>query len=168
VALSNYFTGLNTAATATPFANAPNADAMVQSSLEAMLNPNSQYVQNARQRGVEYAASRGGLNSSIAAGASERAAIEGVMPLVQESLGIQQSREQVQAQNWLQEQGFNREIQGALTMMPVQSAFNMLSTLQEYAINDPALYTPDVMSGFSNFFTQNMDNIISQYFGGNG
>lgn len=166
MALSNYFTGFNTAATATPYANAPNADAMVQTSLEAMLNPNSQYIQNARQRGVEYAASRGGLNSSIAAGASQRAAMEAAMPLVQTAVGIKQQREQTLAQNWLEEQGFNREIQGALTMLPVQNAFNMLNTLQEYAINDPALYTPDVMSGFSNFFSQNANNILSQYFGG--
>lgn len=166
MALSNYFTGFNTAATATPFANAPSADRMVQSSLESMLNPNSQYIQNARQRGVEYAQSRGGLNSSIAAGASERSAIESAMPLVQSSLGIQQSREQVLAQNWINEQGFNRELQGAITMMPVQNAFNMLNLVQEYAINDPELYTPDVISGYSNFFNQNMNDILSQYFGG--
>lgn len=164
--LSNYFTPLNTAATANPFADAASPDSLVQSSLEAMLNPNSQYIQNARQRGTEFAASRGGLNSSIAAGASERAAIESAMPLVQQSLGIQQNREQVQANNWLNEQGFNREIMGALTMMPVQNAFNMLGSIQQMAMMDPELFTPDVVSGYSNFFTNNMNNIMDQFFGG--
>src|SRR5688572_27697188 len=112
---------------------------MVQTSLEAMLNPNSQYIQNARQRGVEYAASRGGLNSSIAAGAAERSAMEAATPLVQQAVGIKQSREGVIAENWLNEQGFNREFQGALTMMPVQNAFNMLNAVQEYALADPEL-----------------------------
>lgn len=167
MALANYFTGFNTASTATPYANSPSADSMVQTSLEAMLNPNSQYIQNARQRGVEYAASRGGLNSSIAAGAAERSAMESALPLVQQSLGIQMTREQTLANNWLEEQGFNRELQGALAMMPVQNAFNMLGAIQEYALNDPELYTPDVVSGYSNFFTQNMNDIIAQYFGGN-
>ncbi|MEM4546779.1 MAG: hypothetical protein QW328_08485, partial [Nitrososphaerota archaeon] len=42
---------------------------------------NNPYIQNARQRGVEYAARRGGVNTSIAAGASERAAIEAALPI---------------------------------------------------------------------------------------
>jgi hypothetical protein len=158
--ISNYFTN-------TPFANAPSGDQMVQSSLEAMLNPNSQYIQNARQRGVEYAAQRGGLNSSIAAGASERAAIEAAQPLVNQSLDITKNREGIVGQEWLASQNFNREIQGAMTMLPATSAFHMLDTLQQYALQDPELYTPDVVSGYSNFFTQNMQNIISQYFGDN-
>lgn len=150
-----------------PYAEAPNPNTMVQSSLEAMLNPNSSYIQNARQRGVEYAASRGGLNSSIAAGASERAAIEAAQPLVQSALDIQKTRDVLAGQDWLDTQAFNREFQGQLAMLPVVNSFNMLKSVQDFALQDPALYTPDVVSGYSNFFNQNMNDIMNQYFGGN-
>lgn len=164
MALSNY---LAAPAQPSPFETAPDPNQMVQDSLTAMLNPNSDYIRNARQRGVEYAASRGGLNSSIAAGASERAAMESAMPLVQSALDIQGRRDALIGQNWLDTQGFNREFQGAIAMMPVQNSFNMLSAVQQYALQDPELYTPDVISGYSNFFNQNMQNIMRSYFGGN-
>lgn len=137
---------------------------MVQGNLESMLNPNSQYIQNARQRGIEYAASRGGLNSSIAAGAAERSALEAAMPLVQQATDIQRQREQVAAEDWLSGQNYNRALQGQLTMLPVQNAYNMMATVQEYALAQPQLYTPEVMSGYTNFFQQNMNDIMSQYF----
>ncbi len=150
-----------------PYANAPDPNQQVQTSLEYFMDPNSSYIQNARQRGVEYAASRGGLNSSIAAGASERAAMEAAMPLVQSSLDIQKTRDVLAGQNWLDEQGFNREFQGQLAMMPIQNSFNMLNAVQQYALNDPELYTPDVISGYSNFFSQNMNDIMARFFEGN-
>lgn len=137
---------------------------LVQSSLEAMLDPSSSYIRNARQRGAEYAASRGGINSSIAAGASERAAIEAAAPLAQQALAIQSQRENTQAENWLSEQNFNRSIQGQLALLPVQSSFNMLNMVQQAAIQDPALYTPEVTSGYSNFFQKNMKDILGNYF----
>jgi hypothetical protein len=128
------------------------------------MDPNSQYIQNARQRGVEYAASRGGLNSSIAAGASERAAIEAATPLVNAALDQQKFRDTLVGQNWLDTQGFNRDFQGQLTMLPIVNSFNMLKSVQDYALQDPALYTPDVVSGYSNFFSQNMNNIMKGFF----
>lgn len=145
-------------------ANLPSGVGMVQSSLEAMLNPNSSYIQNARQRGAEYAASRGGINSSIAAGASERAAIEAAAPLAQQAVAIESTREQVAAEDWLSGQNFNRSLQGQLTMMPLTNSFNMLNAVQQYALEDPALYTPEVISGYSNFFQKNMDDIMNTYF----
>ncbi len=153
---------------ADPYANSTNPDTMVQNSLEAMLNPNSRYIQDARQRGVEYAASRGGLTSSIAAGASERSAIEAATPLVQQSMDIQRQREQVKGQNWLDQQGFNRQFQGALAMMPITSSFNMMNMVNQAAIDDPELYTPDVVSGMNTFFNENMHHIMDQYFGTGG
>lgn len=160
--LSNYVTTMQNS----PFAGGPSGAEQVQSNLQTLLDPNSTYIQNARQRGVEYAASRGGLNSSIAAGASERAAIEAAAPLAQQATQIDQSREALMGQDWLANQNFNREIQGAISLLPVTSAFHMLDTIQQYALRDPELYTPDVVSGYSNFFTQNMTNIMNQYFGG--
>lgn len=149
-------------ATSTYGQNFQDPNAIVQDSIEAMLNPNSSYIQNARQRGVEYAAQRGGVNSSIAAGAAERSAMEAAAPLAQQALSIQGQREQVQAQNWLDEQGFARDFQGQLAMLPVTSAINSLNALQQYALQDPELFTPEVMSGFSQFFSQNMNNTLSE------
>lgn len=150
-----------------PYTKAQDPNQMVQSSLAEILNPNSSYIQNARQRGVEYAASRGGLNSSIAAGASERAAMESAMPLVQTSVDLQKTRDILAGQDWLQTQEFNREFQGQVAMMPVVNAFNMLDKVQQLSMQDPGLYTPEVVSGYTNFFSQNMQDIMSRYFGGN-
>lgn len=138
---------------------------IVQNSLEAMLNPNSSYIQNARQRGVEFAQQRGGINSSIAAGAAERAALEAAAPLAQQVVDIQQNRENAQTANWLADQNFSRELQGQLVSAPLNSSLNMLETLNQYALQDPQLYTPAVMSGFTNFFNRNMQDMFSRYFG---
>ena len=150
---------------ANPFANARDPNEMVQSSLEAMLNPNSSYIQNARQRGVEFAAQRGGINSSIAAGASERAALEAASPLAMKSLDIQENRDNAMTANWLAGMNFNREFQGQLAMAPLNSSLNMLESLNQFALQDPELYTPTVMSGFTNFFNKNMGDMMSRYFG---
>lgn len=163
MALSNYMAAPSQPS---PYADAPDPNQMVQNSLDYFLDPNSQYIQNARQRGIEYAASRGGLNSSIAAGAAERSAMESAMPLVNSALDIQKTRDILAGQDWLDTQAFNREFQGQLTMLPIVNSFNMLQSVQDFALQDPALYTPDVISGYSNFFSNNMNDIMKQYFGG--
>jgi hypothetical protein len=162
--LSNIF---NPTPTPNPLAGAPSGTQQVQQTLEDMLNPNSSYIQNARQRGVEYAAQRGGLNSSIAAGAAERSALEAVQPFVGQALDIDARREALIGQNWLDEQGFAREFQGQLAMLPAVNGFNMLSMVQQYALEDPSLYTPDVVSGFTSFFGANMRDYMSTFFGEN-
>lgn len=139
-------------------------NAVVSGSLETMLNPNSQYIQNARQRGVEQAAVRGGVNSSIAAGASERAAVEAAAPLAQQAVNIQQTREGVNADNWAASQNFNRAFLGQLGQTSFNSSIGMLEMMQKYAMDDPELYTPEVISGFSNFFQRNMNDILGRYF----
>lgn len=144
-----------------PFANY-DYNAMLQGSLEQFMDPNSTYMQNARQRGIELAATRGGVNSSIAAGASQRAALEAAVPLAQTAVGMQAGAQQAQIQDWLAQQGFNRE----LAAMPFTSSMNMLGRITELGMQDPELYTPSVVSGFTNFFNQNMNDMISRYFGG--
>lgn len=67
---------------------------VVQDYLNGFLNSGSSYVQNARQGAAETAAGRGMLNSSIAAGAGQRAAIESVQPFVQQAMGLHGQREQ--------------------------------------------------------------------------
>jgi hypothetical protein len=88
--------------------------------------------------------------------------MQAAQPLMSEALGIQQQRDQLAGQDWLSSQGFNRQIQGALTMLPITSAYHMLDTVQNYALQNPALYTPDVISGYSNFFNDNMNNVMNQ------
>jgi hypothetical protein len=53
--------------------------------LNQMTNGNDPYMQNARQRGLESAARRGMPNSSIAAGASQRAALEAAAPFAMQA-----------------------------------------------------------------------------------
>lgn len=53
--------------------------------LNQMLDSNDPYMQNARKRGLETAARRGMLNSSIAAGNSQRAAIEAASPFAMQA-----------------------------------------------------------------------------------
>lgn len=150
------------------FSNLPSGSDMVQGNLEAMLSPNSDYIRNARQRGIEYAGSRGGLNSTIAAGASERAAIEAAAPLASEATQIDVQRQQLEQRNWLEGQAFNREFMGNLAMMPVTNSMNMMSMVQQAALQDPALFTPEVISGYTNFFDSSMNNLLKNYFGGTG
>lgn len=141
-------------------------DSVVQGSLESMMNPQSSYIQNARQRGVEQAATRGGINSSIAAGASERAAIEAAAPLAQQAVNIQQNREATLADEWASQNNFNRAMIGQYSQSAFNSSLDMLNMIQQFSLNDPELYTPEVMSGYSNFFNQNMNDILGRYIRG--
>lgn len=171
IPLNNYFTsGYGQAASPTPAPfqnpNAPTADEQVQSSLDAFMNPNSDYMRLARQQGLNLAAERGGINSSIAAGASQRAALQTAMPLVQQSLSIQQQRENALTEDWLSKMNFNRQLQSQLITAPLASSMDMMSQLSQFALQDPELFTPAVMSGFTNFFNQNMNDMLSRYFGG--
>lgn len=56
----------------------------VSGQLTGLLDQENPYIQNARQRGIEQANSRGNINSSIAAGNSQRAAIESALPIAQQ------------------------------------------------------------------------------------
>jgi hypothetical protein len=154
---------------------------LVANQLQGLLESNSPYMQNARQRGVEYAASRGGLNSSIAAGASQRAAIEAGMPIAQSDAGVyrdanqgnfeslsqlRQMRVAGELENWLSSETYNRDFNGRLAMIPINSGADMLQYITQRALEDPAVYTPDVISGFNNFFNLNMQNMFRNFFSG--
>ena len=145
-----------------------NPNDVVQGSMEAMLSPNSEYIRNARQRGVEYAAERGGLNSSIAAGASQRSAIEAAQPLANSAINLQQQREAQAAAVYMQSRNMNQDFHNQLALLPMQHSYDMLNTLQQYAMKDPTLYTPEVISGYSQFFTRNSSDIMNQLFGSIG
>lgn len=235
----------------------------VQNYLNDLLSANGSYIQDAARRGLEIAGSRGLLNSSIAAGASTRSAIEAAMPILNEIMGLHNNREgmafqgnentlnrqlqerlqalgfnfedaqnaanralqmQMQRENlafqgeqnsldriqgvnnrllegslaermaqinsqlqsnaarqdfefrralqsdsaaqqdWLRSRAFADEFNASISMIPVNSAMEMLQALTQYALNDPETFTPDVMSGFTTFFNNNMINMLSQYF----
>lgn len=73
----------------------------VTSTAEAMtglLQKESPYLTAARQRGKEYAAGRGLLDSSIAAGAAERSAIEASLPIAQQDAAYSQNIGTIAAQ----------------------------------------------------------------------
>ncbi len=147
------------APTASPFAGR-DYNALVGNSLEYFMDPNSALIQNARQSGMDYANTRGGINSSIAAGASERAALDQAVPLAQGAVASQLGQEQAVLSNWMDTQGFNRE----LASMPYQNSLSMLNKITDYSLQDPQLYTPSVISGYTNFFNQQMNDTIKRYF----
>lgn len=155
-------------------------DELVANQINQLLGSNSAYMRNARQRGAEQAAGRGLLNSSIAAGTSQRAAMEAALPIASQDAAtftnaadrtfdamseIRRMRVAGDMQNWLDSENFNREFNGQLAMMPIQSSYDMMDYIMQRAIEDPAVYTQDVISGMNNFFNQNMFDIMGRYFG---
>jgi hypothetical protein len=153
---------------------------LVQNQLNGLLSNENPYIRNARQRGAEYAASRGSINSSIGAGASQRAALEAAMPIAQadadvyrqanqgnfESLSqLRQMRTAADLDNWLSSENFTRDFNGRLATMSIQSSQDMLTYITQRALEDPAVYTPDVISGFNNFFNLNMKDMFSNFYG---
>lgn len=260
-------------------------NALVQAAVSKFTERGNAYVDRARARGLDFANQRGLLNSSMAAGAAEGAAIDAAMPMIQESLGISNRREAEQfaarqnslaqgmalhgqregqdaafrqnaftqgmnlhgqregqahqaSQNainqgmqlfgqregqawqgyqnqldrtqgvnnallanqlaerqasladyysrgqqvldgnirqrlqsdgvaqadWLADKQYTREFNGQLSMMPIRNAYDMASAIQDYALREPEVYTPQVISGMTNFFQQNMLSMLSQYF----
>lgn len=171
MALINYFTtnpalpqqpGMGQAAPQAP-AVRPGIDT-VKGNLESLLSSGSSYIENARRRGAEMAATRGGINSSIAAGAAERSAIEAAAPLAQQAAALDQQAQDYQMQDWMAQQNFGRN----LFTQQFGSSLDMLNSINQMALMDPELYTPEVTSGMSNFFQKNMNNILKNYFGGGG
>lgn len=96
----------------------PEGDALVENRMTGLLDQGSRYIENARQRGTELAQSRGLLNSSISAGASERAAIEGALPIAS------QDAASIQAAGM---EGYKGKIAGAQTAQAI-SGQSVLST----------------------------------------
>jgi hypothetical protein len=153
---------------------------LVANQLNSLLSSNSAYMQNARQRGLEVANARGNLNSSIAAGASQRAALEAALPIAQsdaqayreanaanfDSLAqLRQMRTAAQLEDWLNDSTYTREYNGRLAMMPIQSSMDMMAFIAQRAAEDPAVWTPDVMSGWMNFFNMWQSDIFSTLLG---
>lgn len=219
----------------------PSATDTTMGALDQLLSSGGSYLQNAQRRGLETAGARGLLNSSIASGAAERAAVESSMPILNQIMGLQGQREQqdwqanqanraaalglteqertqdfqrtqnlvnqamdltrqreaqgFQAQesqlgrtqqvnnalldaqlrtsmmedealktDWLNSRDFSRQFNANLSMLPIKSAVDMTTAITQFALQDPELYTPSVVSGMSEFFNRNMLAILQQYF----
>lgn len=156
---------------------------VVTDTMNQIVDPNGAYMRNARMRGLEQAA-RGGnrAGSSIAAGASQRSALEAASPLFNAAMQLQGQREgfafqgeqnqlernrdytRAQLEDWANSRQFDREFYGVLSMMPINSAYQLNSLIQTYALENPEVYTAEVISGMSNFFNQNFAQILSTYF----
>lgn len=137
----------------------------VQGNLDAFSSPSSQLIQQARQQGAQYAQQRGGINSSIAAGAAERSALEQAGALGAQATAIDQQREAVTLENWANTQNFNRAMTGQFKQGAFQNSLNMLEMLQRASVEDPELFTADIVSGMGNFFSMNANDILKRYFG---
>ena len=79
------------------------------------------------------------------------------------------SRAQLQSdatfqQDWLSSRNFSREFQSQLSMIPLSVAADLTSFISKYAVENPEIYTPEIINGMSNFMAQNMQSILSQYF----
>lgn len=188
--LSGYIPGTGTGSAGTvnnPLA--PNQSfspySVVTDNMNNLLDSESRYIQNARRRGLEQANNRGMLNSSIAAGASERSAIEAAQPILNNIMGLTSQREsqanqsleaqrdrQFQSefalldaniQDWISNQDYNRQFNMQLAMLPIASAADMWSGLMQLAASDPTVFTPDVLAGYQDFFQTGFNEYISRY-----
>lgn len=155
--------------------------------VEDMVNHfiNGQYAQNARRRGMEQANQRGMINSSLSAGASSRAALESIQPFVSEGMSLLNQREsraqtaleserdrqfrrllqndQATQQDWLNSNQFNREFNANLSMIPIASSTDFMKYLFQLGAENPEVYTPNIMAGMQNFFTQSMLSLLDQF-----
>lgn len=151
-----------------PVANAAdmdNAYNMVTGVQNKLLNSDSAYMQNAKQAGLEFAAKRGLLNSSIAGGASQRAAIEASNPLVNNVLSVYGQERGAQLSDWMSSEALKRDFSTTLAALPIKTSFDMLTGLAQAATNAPDVFTPTYINSMSNFFTANMQNVMANFFG---
>lgn len=70
------------------------ADETVSGTMTSLLDRNNPYMQQARHRAQQYAASRGLQNSAMAAGFGEEAAISAALPIAQQDAGFRQNLRQ--------------------------------------------------------------------------
>lgn len=79
-----------------------------------------------------------------------------------------QAVDDAKLQDWLNNQNYTRQFNGNLAMLPIQSAADLTAAISAMAIQDPELYTPEIVSGMTEFFNNNMLAILQQYFPGGG
>lgn len=87
----------------TPSFNFDDSKQTVEGRLTGLLNQDSPYLQQARDQGAVYASSRGLLNSSAGAKASQQAAIQAALPIAQQDAGAYNSFAQMSYGDTLQQ-----------------------------------------------------------------
>lgn len=154
--------------TAMPVANPQdmdNAYNLVTGVQNKLLGQDSTYMNLAKQQGLETAAKRGLLNSSIAAGASQRSAIEASNPIVNNVLSTYGQERGAQLSDWMSSEALKRDFSTTLAALPIKTSFDMLTGLAQAATNAPDVFTPEYVNSMSNFFTANMQNVMANFFG---
>src|SRR5690606_790844 len=58
----------------------------------------------------------------------------------------------VAQQDWLSDRQFTREFNGTLSTMSIGSVFELNRAIMDYAAQNPEIYTPEIISGMTNFF----------------
>lgn len=158
------------------------AGQVVQDYMTELLGENSGYIQSARRSGIEQAANRGLLNSSIAAGNSQRAAIDAAQPILNQITNLHNQREQLaftgeqnqmdrdqqitmaRISDWAANNQFNREYNGNLSLLPIKNIMDLNAQLTQAAIDNPEIFPPEVVSGLGEFFGTNMLAMLQQWF----
>ena len=103
---------------------APGTEATVEGRMTGLLSSGSPYIQSAQQRAREYAASRGLLNTTMAATAGERAAIESALPIAQQDAGAFQEAGIL---------GYQGEIAGATATQKHGQDINLVGEQAKYS-----------------------------------
>lgn len=82
----------------------------------------------------------------------------------QNQLDRDQQLTMAEVQNWLANESFMRDFNAQLATMPINNTANLLNFISQQAITNPEIYTPDIVSGMSEFFTTNAMDVLSRYF----
>lgn len=82
----------------------------------------------------------------------------------QNQLDRDQQLTMAEVQNWLANEAFMRDFNAQLATMPINNTANLLNFIAQQAITNPEIYTPDIVSGMSEFFTTNAMDVLSRYF----
>ena len=120
----------------TPSVYDPGTTGTVAGQMEGILAKESPYLQAARERGEQYAHSRGLLSSSMAAGAAEKAAIEAALPIAQQDAATY-SKAGLQQQAFEESAGLVDIKAGASSQLAEQEAFHAreLENIQQHGAN---------------------------------
>jgi hypothetical protein len=118
-------------ATGNPAGQPESAGQVVQDNLNGLLSSDSPYIQNARLRGAEAAQGRGLRNSSIAAGASERAAIEAAQPILSEIQSLTRQRENLAFQGEQSQLDRTQQVNNAMLGFEFQRTLQSNAALQQ-------------------------------------
>lgn len=82
----------------------------------------------------------------------------------QNQLDRDQQLTMAEVQNWLASEAFTRDFNAQLATMPINNTANLLNYIAQQAIDNPETFTPDIVSGMSEFFTTNSMDVLSRYF----